>query len=125
MGDLTNDFSRWEVRCPCGCGSDDISMPLIWRAQIMRDHLERAIIVTSGVRCQGYNDTLPDSELDSEHVPIGGLPGEGLDLKVVGSGERGQLLSVAVPIFKRIGIDEEFIHVGIRASKPQNVIWLY
>ena len=36
MGDLTDNFSRSEFACKCGCGADAISLDLVERLQLLR-----------------------------------------------------------------------------------------
>lgn len=125
MGDLTLNFSYNEVRCPCGCGSANISMDLMNRVQVIRTALGVPFIVTSGVRCAEYNATLPDAEEDSEHVPLGGWPGEGIDIKCSFSEFRWDLIGLGRLLFQRVGDGPGFVHFGVRPTKPQRVLWNY
>ena len=129
MGDLTENFSRSEFECHCGCGADNISLELVGRLQVVRYALEVPIVITSGVRCAEYNASLDNSDPYSEHVPLDdGTPGEGVDFMVggvIGSAGRYKIIPVLLPLFRRIGIGDDFYHVGMREFKPQNVIWLY
>ncbi len=124
MGDLTKNFSRYEFACKCGCGLDNISMTLVNRLQAIRDLTGQPIRITSGVRCAEHNVKIGGAE-DSEHVPAEDRDGEGADLDCQSSTERHQLLYHCHEKFSRVGIDKYFIHVGTRASKSQEVSWLY
>ncbi len=64
---ITENFSYAEVACNgtnCCDNSTPISIPLVWKAQVLRDkcseHLGRAcpISVNSGYRCNRYNQEL-------------------------------------------------------------------
>ncbi len=55
MGDITQDFSRWEFRCKCGCGKEDIHIGLVHRLQVIRDITGHPIKILSGCRCAEYN----------------------------------------------------------------------
>ena len=55
MGDLSKNFSKLEVQCPCSCGADKISSILIEKLQKVRNIIGRPIIITSGVCCEFYN----------------------------------------------------------------------
>ena len=61
MGDLTNNFSRGEFRCHCGCEFDEINLELVNQIQRFRDLLwirvgfEVPITVTCGCRCEKHN----------------------------------------------------------------------
>ncbi len=124
MGDLTENFSYDEVRCPCGCGNANISKELINKVQVIRSALEVPLIVTSGVRCEDYNREIGGDE-DSEHVPNTFRAGEGIDLKCEDSEFRWKLIGLGMLIFKRVGVGDGFVHFGIRPTKPQRVLWGY
>ena len=117
------NFTSEEVSCKCGCGNDNISIPLMQRVQIIRWLVNRPLLVTSGVRCPAYNLT-PEvgGEPDSEHVPTPNRPGEGIDLKVEDSKLRRKIVFLATILGLRIGDGPGFIHLGIRPSKPQKVL---
>jgi len=130
VGDLTQNFSYDEVRCPCGCGNAAISKDLMNRLQIIRTALGVPLTVTSGVRCQEYNLSIGGVE-DSEHVPIYDLdkitsqPGEGIDIKCQNSTLRWDMMRLGLLLFERVGDGEGFVHFGVRSTKPQRVLWNY
>lgn len=55
MGDITENFSRYEFACKCGCGKDDIHVGLVHRLQVIRDITGHPIRILSGCRCQKHN----------------------------------------------------------------------
>lgn len=127
MGDLTKNFSRHEFACNCGCGADRISLILVDKLQNVRDMFGKRIDINSGVRCKAHNKAVGGSE-DSEHLPAPGDygVGEGADLECAHSRHRYLLIKAMYAAgFKRIGPDDKFVHAGIRASKPQEQLWLY
>ena len=119
MGDLTKDFSRYEMACKCGCGADDISIDLVERLQSIRDIMGKPIHINSGVRCPHHNAKVGGSG-ESEHIT-----GDAVDIQCEGSPLRYELLFLLMKKFNRIGIAKNFIHVGISKTKAQNVIWVY
>ena len=120
MGDLTNNFSRKEFECPCGCGLDDIDINLVVFLQAVRDIYGNPIKVNSGVRCWQHNAEVGGKKT-SEH-----LTGNAVDVHVDNSTLRFLILSSAFNAgFKRIGIDNGFIHLGNSADHPQEVAWMY
>lgn len=120
MGDLSDHFSRWEFRCKCGCGFDDVKPFLVSRLEHMRRELGRPIHINSGCRCVPYNHLVGGVD-QSEHTY-----GSAADLQCGSSSERFDLCRLALGAgFNRIGIGKTFIHVGIAEDKPQRVIWLY
>lgn len=54
-GDLSQNFSRREFACKCGCGKDDISPELVDICQAIRDYIGVPLCVNSGCRCEKHN----------------------------------------------------------------------
>jgi len=128
MGDLSKNFSKLEIMCPCSCGADKISPSLIKKLQKVRDIIGRPIIITSGVRCEFYNTSIKAS-LNSSHIPDEHGIGKAVDIACLNSKDRYELVEVAQKFFKRIGISGGayggFIHLDVDRSKVQEVMWLY
>ena len=103
MGDLSKNFSKLEVQCPCGCGADKISPVLIKKLQKVRDIIGRPVIITSGVRCEFYNASIKAS-MNSSHIPDDYGIGNAVDIACLNSKDRYELVEVAQKFFKRIGI---------------------
>lgn len=55
MGDLTENFSRSEFACNCGCGYDKIDERIVNRLQLVRDIARVPIKVNSACRCLIHN----------------------------------------------------------------------
>lgn len=55
MGDITENFSRDEFACGCGCGLDTINVAVVYALQIIRNHFDAKMTVTSGCRCTAHN----------------------------------------------------------------------
>lgn len=125
MGDLSKNFSAWEFECHCKCGTGAMAHEFIARLQAMREALGHVINIRSGIRCPEYN-ALVGGKPDSEHLPdpVTGLT-EGADLGFHGSQELHALTWASHANFARVGIADNFIHVGSRASKAQAVTWIY
>ena len=119
MGDLTANFSRSEFTCKCGCGTVILLKPLIDALQEVREEIGGPIRINSGTRCVEHNAKEGGLD-DSEH-----LTGEAIDIECGHSEDRWRLLRILPAYFYRIGIGKEFIHVGIKITKPQRVAWLY
>lgn len=64
---LTNNFSRSEFACKCGCGKNDISPELVNMLQKIRTAMGEPITVTSGCRCEKHNKAVGGVE-NSWHV---------------------------------------------------------
>lgn len=63
-GDITEHFSRYEFKCPCGCGRDDIDKRLVERLENVFEYLTKCergckyIIITNGIRCPTYSTSV-------------------------------------------------------------------
>ena len=68
MGDLSKNFSKLEVQCPCSCGANQISSVLIEKLQKVRNIIGRPLIITSGVRCEFYNISIKEHSLVVEEI---------------------------------------------------------
>lgn len=120
MGDLTSNFSRREFACKCGCGADKVDLLLVVKLQTARNLCHRPMKINSGVRCREYNASLSGSNPNSAH-----LYGLAADIACVSSQTRYALLNALyIAGFHRIEICEDYIHVDIDNTKPQNVCWL-
>jgi len=112
-------------RCGCGeaaCGALPPSTELLARLDLLRYRYGKAIIVTSGPRCVAYNRAVGGA-LNSDH-----LTGEGADLAAADSKSRYLLLAANFgghPIFRRLGVGREFLHVGVMRTKLQDICWTY
>lgn len=77
MGDLTNNFSRAEFACKCGCGFDTVDAVLLRALQSCVDSFKTnsgkavSMIINCGCRCKRHNDSLK-----SRFVISGGKHGE-------------------------------------------------
>lgn len=82
------------------------------------------LTVTSGQRTQEHNDDPKVGGVkNSEHTYN---PAEGADILCKQSITRYKMLEwLFEHDIRRIGIGEEFIHIGIAEDKPQFVVWLY
>lgn len=120
MGDLTENFSKFEFQCRCGCGLNSMDMHFMSKLQFMRERLGKAITPTSGIRCLKHNKIVGGA-ITSAH-----LDGEAADLEAIGSRARYELIDAAISEgFTRIGIGKTFIHMDSSRNKDQCVIWLY
>ena len=125
MGDLSKNFSRYEIQCSCGCDAKWISPELIEKLQHVRDIIGKPMTITSGVRCEAFNASINGS-LVSSHMPDVDGMGLAVDITCTNSIARYELVEVAQKFFKRIGIAGEhsgnFIHLDVGPYKTQDVI---
>jgi len=120
MGDLTNNFSRYEFECRCGCKFDDVDLVFVERLQRIRDRSGVRMTVNSGCRCEHHNSHEGGST-NSDH-----LTGEGADIKATNSRIRHKIINAAMKEnMPRIGIGKTFVHLGMNADNDSEVLWLY
>ena len=124
MGDLTENFSREEFQCQCGCGLGEISMDLVRRLQEVRDALGEPMKITSGIRC-GFHNANVKGAAGSSHVPDSNGIACAVDIGCDNSVYRQKLLKAIMPIMDRVGIAKTFIHCDVDANKTVGVVWLY
>ena len=125
------DFYREEFACPC-CGDDRMSPRVIEALQVARQHLGRAIRLTSAVRCPEYNRKVGGS-LTSSHLVIlrDGLDEAcAVDIMITSAHHAFLLVNVLERAgFDRFGIrshgDKRFIHTDLDIEKVANVLWTY
>ena len=79
MGDLSKNFSRYEVRYSCGCYASWISPVLIEKLQHVQDMIGKPMTITSGVRCEAFNSEIKSS-LVSSHMPDADRMGLAVDI---------------------------------------------
>jgi len=67
MSDLTENFSRWEFACQCGCGFDTVDYSLLLILQKLRNIYGRCNVL-SGCRCVVRNAATPGASEGSQHI---------------------------------------------------------
>lgn len=119
MGDLRENFSSSEFKCPC-CGKIDMLDTLLDGLQKVRYAYRRGIKINSGYRCVAHNADVGGSS-NSSH-----LNGSAVDVAVSNSQQRFSLIKEAIYAgFTRIGVGATFIHLDVDTTKPQQVCWIY
>jgi uncharacterized protein YcbK (DUF882 family) len=113
MGDISDNFSRWEFECSCGCGFKSVDIQLTYILEKIRNYFNRIVNVNCGCRCKNHNASLPNSSPTSAHVQ-----GLAADIKVDDI-EPEDVYDYVERIFEEekitggIGIYNTFVHVDI------------
>jgi hypothetical protein len=111
MGDLSLHFNKKEFECPC-CKRVIVNPKLIDKLETISGIIGNLpITITSGYRCEEYNDSI-DGDPNSAH-----LIGEGADIKTSLSSIDLALEAELVRDI-RIGIYPRHLHVDIRPACP-------
>lgn len=118
MGDLSKNFSRWELECKDGCGFNTVDAELINEIlQPARDDLKRKIIITpnGGCRCYLQNIACGGSK-NSQHKE-----GKAADIKVEGVSPQDvyEYFCKKFPDKYGFGLYPTFIHVDCRSIKAR------
>jgi zinc D-Ala-D-Ala carboxypeptidase len=119
-------FKESEFDCPCEKGSGEkMDIGFIIKLDKCRELAGIPFKITSGYRCEEYNEKLRQKGLkaskNSSH-----LKGVAADIAVKNSGDRYKIIQSALRVgFTRIGIGKNFIHLDTDENKSQDVIWHY
>jgi uncharacterized protein YcbK (DUF882 family) len=88
------------------------------RLDTARDLAGIAFKITSGYRCKEYDDRIHG---DGNHPQ-----GKAADIEAPNSVTRWKIIDALIRCgFRRIGIDQQFIHADTCTDRPQQVMWLY
>ena len=119
---LTPNFSTTEFDCPCTiptCVEQRINKDLVDNLQKVRDNLQDSLTVTSGYRCQEYQNELEKrgykTAKNSQH-----LLGNAADVTSRNMSTLGRLLH---EVFICVGVARNFFHVDERRDRPRT--WNY
>ena len=124
MGDLTDNLSRKEMACNCGCGFDTVDIALAETLQDCVDHFREKygackLIITGPNRCPTHNEANGGAE-NSQH-----LYGKAADHKLFFSGvqipprEVCDYYDSTYPNSLGVGLYHNRVHVDVRAIKAR------
>lgn len=105
---MWNNFKLEEFVCPC-CKANEMNPDVINRLQIIRDEIQKPIIINSGFRCQKHNKEVGGKER-SQH-----LIGNAVDIKFDCYTEKEQhlILQMSLSLFRGIGIHSDYLHLDL------------
>ena len=105
-------FSRAEFACKCGrCGGfpKEPNKKLIRLAEVVRQHFDAPVYISSGVRCEAHNAAV-GGKINSRH-----LGGDAMDYRVEGKNAAQVLTFVqTLPVRYAYAIDENYVHMDVR-----------
>lgn len=116
---LSKNFHSSEFDCPSKPYTGVNMNPLlIDKLQMLRNIIDKSIIVTSGFRTKEYNKEVGGAK-DSSHTH-----GNAVDIAITNSLDRFFIVKYALVIgIERIGIYKTHIHLDISTLKESPVIW--
>ena len=98
--------------CKCGrCGGfpKEPNKKLVRLAEVVRQHFDAPVYVSSGVRCEAHNAAV-GGVINSRH-----LDGDAMDYRVEGKTSAQVLTYVkTLPIRYAYAIDENYVHMDVR-----------
>lgn len=114
MSKITQNFSTEEFRCKCGqCEEIEIdpTMVLVW--QMVRDHFDKPVRITSGYRCLNYNRHVGSRDT-SMHIKgrAGDGQVEGISPKLV-----YEFVDSVFPNSLGLGVYDTFVHIDSRIDR--------
>lgn len=119
-------FTPRDFTCKCNgfCDHYDvISEELVAKLDKICELTGIPITILSGTRCERHNRKVGGRTL-SAHIPKDQVS-HGVDIRCPDPGFRFAFLAAALPMFNRIGIGRDFIHIDDDPDLPANQIWVY
>ena len=116
MGDLTNNISRHELLCACGCGLDSMDFETIEMVQDACDEFDCTVEITSAARCYEYNRSDEVGSNDRSQHPRC----RGMDCKFKGQNPKDvhEYLCNRYPNRFGFGLYKTFNHIDSRTNGP-------
>lgn len=114
-----------KLLCTCGninCDKRSVNQETLNRTQLVRNDANRGLTITSGGRCPYHHDELHRT------VPADHQKCQGVDVKVQGGLERGEIVSLGIKHgFNAIGVAKDFVHLAHRPELPigKIMMWVY
>lgn len=110
MGDLSENFSRHEFACKCGCGHDTVDAELLDILEKIREHFGRRMDINSGCRCHMHNRAIGGAP-ESWHIR-----GRAADVEV--DGIKPSLVAEAAVQYGASGVKNysEWTHIDTRTG---------
>lgn len=108
-------FIAEEFACKCGCGAKGAPQELVDVLTDVREHFDRPLIVTSGVRCVKHNTRVGGAK-KSKHVE--GIAADIAVLRVPPT-EVHEYLTKKYPSKYGIGKYSTFTHIDVRPTKAR------
>jgi hypothetical protein len=118
-------FTPRDFTCQCNGLCDHpvvISLETVAKLDKIYDVMGLPIKVLSGTRCERYNNRV-GGKIRSAHIPKNGVS-HAAHVFCPDSSFRFAFLAAALPVFNRIGVGKDFIHVDDDPELPSNVVWL-
>jgi len=119
-------FKPEEFACKCGCGTQAMRPTFVDKLDYARGKAQVPFVVNSGARCEQHNKD-EGGNTESEHLLNAEGYAEAVDISTKTSHVRWKVVTSAIAAgIRRIGIGDNFVHLGDRLGhKPHPVMWIY
>ncbi len=107
---ISKYFTRAEIECKCGCGSDTMDIITLEIADDSREFVAEPITPSSGHRCSSHNKSVGGSR-SSQHVQ-----GRAMDLPVSNPKALFDYLCEKYPGKYGFGLYPTFVHIDSRTK---------
>jgi hypothetical protein len=121
----TRYFKPRDFTCRCEglCGHPDVISPdLVAKLDKIQDLIGMPVTVLFGTRCEKFNRKSGGRERSAHTVKSG--VSHAADIRCLDAAFRLAFLATALPLFERVGIGKESIHVDDDPELPPNAVWL-
>ncbi len=115
MGDLSENFSRSEFMCKCGCGFSTVDVDLLATLEVVRKKFRQPIKINSACRCEEYNALIGGAQA-SKHKQ--GIAAD-ITVKNIKPYDVYLFLDGYMPNSYGLGTYKAFTHIDVRKTKAR------
>lgn len=116
-----SNFLPGEFRCRCSnctLGLEQMAPSLLTTLVQLRKLVGSPLVITSAIRCNAHNIRVQGAKTSAH------LTGHAVDISCTSNHLRWQIVTRALELgVTRIGIYQRFVHIDVKPSAPQEVIW--
>jgi uncharacterized protein YcbK (DUF882 family) len=115
MGNLSENFSRSEFACKCGCGFSTVDVDLLATLEVVRKKFRQPVKINSACRCNDYNKKVGGAQ-SSKHKK--GIAAD-ITVKGIKPYDVYLFLDGYMPNSYGIGTYKTFTHIDVRIKKSR------
>lgn len=112
---ISNNFSREEFACKCGCGFATVDIELVKVLETVRERFNKPVTINSACRCEHHNRHIGGATKSKHRLGIAA------DITVadIEPNEVHEFLCDHMPLRYGIGRYKTFTHIDIRSTKAR------
>lgn len=115
MQKVSENFSRHEFACKCGCGFSTVDIELVRVLEAVRARFNQPVTINSACRCNEHNESIGGS-YGSKHKQ--GIAAD-IRVKDIHPGDVYNFLDGHMPNSYGIGKYSSFTHIDVRSKKAR------